>query len=141
MIKDNLHILLVEDHPFQLRATQYLLESFGFTRLTTTNCAQGALQYLLGAEQPFDILLCDQCLPDVSGIDLVKFASRHGMIKQAILLSSLTLTELDGLECVANTHELPLLGCLTKPLKQTEFIQMLTSTPKLSSHNSTHEKQ
>jgi len=30
MIKDNLRILLVEDHPFQLRATQYLLESYGF---------------------------------------------------------------------------------------------------------------
>ncbi|HEF4761631.1 TPA: response regulator [Pseudomonas putida] len=128
MIKDNLRILLVEDHPFQLKATQYLLESYGFTCLTTTDCAQGALQHLLGAEKPFDILLCDQCLPDLSGIDLVKFASRHGMIKQAILLSSLTLTELDRIESLANTHELPLLGCLTKPLRQTEFIQMLIST-------------
>ena len=29
MFKDDLRILLVEDHPFQLRATQYLLESYG----------------------------------------------------------------------------------------------------------------
>lgn len=129
MIKDNLRILLVEDHPFQLRATQYLLESYGFTRLTTTNCAQGALHQMLGAEQPFDILLCDQCLPDISGIDLVRFASRRGMIKQAILLSSLTQAELDGLENMANIHDLPLLGYLVKPLKQTEFIQLLTSAP------------
>jgi CheY-like chemotaxis protein len=129
MIKDNLRILLVEDHPFQLRATQYLLESYGFTQLTTTDCAKAALQQLLGAEQPFDILLCDQCLPDISGIDLVKFASHQGMIKQAILLSSLTRAELDGLENMANIHDLPLLGYLVKPLKQAEFIKLLTSKP------------
>ncbi|WP_433736368.1 response regulator [Pseudomonas putida] len=141
MIKDNLRILLVEDHPFQLRATQCLLESYGFTHLTTTDCAQGALQKMLGSEQPFDILLCDQCLPDISGVDLVRFASRHGMIKKAILLSSLTLTELEELESVANTHQLPLLGCLTKPLNKIELMKLLTSTPKTNSHKTLFEKQ
>lgn len=129
MIKDNLRILLVEDHPFQLQATQCLLQSYGFTRLTTTASAQDALQHMLGAEQPFDILLCDQCLPDLCGIDLVKFASRRGLIKQAILLSSLTSAELDRLESMATLHDLPLLGCLVKPLKQAELIQLLTSIP------------
>lgn len=141
MIKDNLRILLVEDHPFQLRATQYLLESYGFNHLTTTDCAQGALQKMLGSKQPFDILLCDQCLPDISGVDLVRFASRHGMIKKAILLSSLTFTELEELESVANTHQLPLLGCLTKPLNKIEFMKLLTSTPKTNSHKTLFEKQ
>jgi CheY-like chemotaxis protein len=126
MIKDSLRILLVEDHPFQLRATQCLLESYGFTQLTTTNCAQGALQQMRTAVQPFDILLCDQCLPDLCGLDLVKFASHQGMIKQAIILSSLTPAELDKLEKMANTHELPLLGCLIKPLKQSELKKLLT---------------
>jgi CheY-like chemotaxis protein len=130
MIKGNLRILLVEDHPFQLRATQYLLESFGFTQLITTDCAQGALREMLRAEQPFDLLLCDQCLPDMDGIDLVELASQCGMIKKAILLSSLTPEELDGIESSASSHKLPLLGHLIKPLKQAEFIQLLTSTPR-----------
>lgn len=127
MIKDNLRILLVEDHPFQLKATQYLLESYGFTRLTITDCAKNALQQMLNAEQPFDILLCDQCLPDICGIDLVKFASRHGMIKQAILLSSLTFAELEELENMASIHKLPLLGYLVKPPNQAELMKLLTS--------------
>ncbi|QVW21745.1 response regulator [Pseudomonas hormoni] len=125
--EDDLRILLVEDHPFQLRATQYLLESYGFTQLTTSDSAQGALQQMLAAVQPFDILLCDQCLPDLPGLDLVKFASHRGMIKQAILLSSLTCTELERLEKTANAHGLPLLGYLTKPLKQFEFRKLLSS--------------
>lgn len=125
--KDDLRILLVEDHPFQLMATQYLLESYGFTQLTTCDSAQGALQQMLTAGQPFDILLCDQCLPDLPGLDLVELASHQGMIRQAILLSSLTCTELDGLEKTANAHGLPLLGYLIKPLKQSEFRKLLNS--------------
>lgn len=128
MFKDDLRILLVEDHPFQLRATQYLLESYGFTQLTTTDSADGALKQMLKAVQPFDILLCDQCLPDLSGLDLVEFASHRGMIRQAILLSSLTSAELDELEKKANEHGLPLLGYLIKPLKQSEFRNLLTLT-------------
>ncbi len=126
MFKDDLRILLVEDHPFQLRATQYLLESYGFTQLTATDSADGALQQMLKAVQPFDILLCDQCLPDLCGLDLVEFASHRGMIRQAILLSSLTSAELDELEKKANKHGLPLLGYLIKPLKQSEFRNLLT---------------
>jgi CheY-like chemotaxis protein len=129
MIKDNLRILLVEDHPFQRMATQCLLESYGFTQLIATDSAEGALQQMLKAEHPFDILLCDQCLPDLCGLDLVKFASQQGMIKQAILLSSLTPSELDGLENMAHTHGLPLLGYLIKPLKQSEFRNLLTLIP------------
>ncbi|WP_223415843.1 MULTISPECIES: response regulator [unclassified Pseudomonas] len=126
MFKDDLRILLVEDHPFQLRATQYLLESYGFTQLTTTDSAKGALQQMFRAVQPFDLLLCDQCLPDLPGLDLVQFASQRGMIRQAILLSSLSCTELDELEKTANEHEIPLLGYLIKPLKQSEFRNLLT---------------
>lgn len=124
--EDNLRILLVEDHPFQLRATQYLLESYGFTQVTTSHSAQDALQQMLAAVQPFDILLCDQCLPDLPGLDLVKFASHRGMIRKAILLSSLTCTELEGLEKTANANGLPLLGYLIKPLKQFEFRKLLS---------------
>ncbi|MFL1526108.1 response regulator [Pseudomonas sp. O230] len=129
MFKDDLRILLVEDHPFQLRATQFLLESYGFTQLTTTDSAKGALQLMLKATQPFDILLCDQCLPDLLGLDLVQFASHRGMIRQAILLSSLSCTELDELEKTANEQRLPLLGYLIKPLKQSEFRNLLTLAP------------
>jgi CheY-like chemotaxis protein len=129
MIDDSLRIMLVEDHPFQLKATQCLLESYGFIHLTTSDCATGALQHMLRAGQPFDILLCDQCLPEVSGIDLIKIASHRGMIKQAILLSSLTSTELRELEMMALLNGLPLLGCLIKPLKQCELSRLLKLIP------------
>ncbi|MET0849411.1 MAG: response regulator [Pseudomonas sp.] len=126
MSENDWRILLVEDHPFQLRATQYLLESYGFTQLTATDSAEAALQQMFKASQPFDILLCDQCLPDLPGLDLIEFASQRGMIRKAVLLSSLTTVELDGLEKMAGEHGLPLLGYLIKPLKQSDFRNLLT---------------
>ena len=128
-MQSDLRILVVEDHPFQLIATQCLLESYGFTRLTTTDSAQGAMQQMLGADQPFDILLCDQCLPDLTGLELVRFASQRGLIRQAIILSSLTTSELDELVKTANEYGLPLLGYLIKPLKQSEFRDLLSLAP------------
>ena len=127
MVEDDLRILLVEDHPFQLIATQCLLESYGFTRLTTTDSAKSAMQQMLVADRPFDILLCDQCLPDLTGFDLVRFASQRGLIRQAIILSSLTMSELDELVKMATEHGLPLLGYLIKPLKQSELLNLLNS--------------
>ncbi len=39
-----LRILLVEDHPFQLLATQCLLKSFGFEHLTLAENAEQAIR-------------------------------------------------------------------------------------------------
>jgi hypothetical protein len=49
-----------------------------------------------------------------------------GMIRQAIVLSSLTSIELDALERIAVEHGLPLLGYLIKPLKQSDLRNLLT---------------
>ncbi|ALI03104.1 response regulator [Pseudomonas sp. FW306-02-F02-AA] len=126
MFNYDLRIMLVEDHPFQLKATQYLLESYGFTQVTAVDNAENALQTLRHVQPPFEILLCDQCLPDLCGLDLIGIASHQGLIRQAIILSSLDSTELDTLKKNAHEQRLPLLGYLAKPLKQSEFINLLT---------------
>ncbi|MBU6957319.1 response regulator [Pseudomonas sp. CVAP len=126
MFNYDLRIMLVEDHPFQLKATQYLLESYGFTQVTAVDNAENALQTLRHVPPPYEILLCDQCLPDLCGLDLIGIASHQGLIRQAIILSSLDSTELDTLKKNAHEQRLPLLGYLAKPLKQSEFINLLT---------------
>lgn len=126
MFSYNFRIMLVEDHPFQLKATQYLLESYGFTHITTSNSANAALQAMNRVHNPFEILLCDQCLPDLSGLDLIAIANHQGLIQQAIILSSLDTIELDRLKKQAREQHLPLLGLLPKPLKQSEFTYLLT---------------
>lgn len=116
MSKNNLRILLVEDHPFQLIATQILLNNQDYYLLTPVLTAAEALVAMETAEEPFDLLLCDQCLPDLLGLDLIDLASQHGLISRAVVLSGLSQEQLDELERSAIERQLPLLGCLSKPL-------------------------
>jgi YesN/AraC family two-component response regulator len=120
-----LRILLVEDHPFQLLATQCLLKSFGFEQLTPAENAEQALHVMAGALTPFDLLLCDQCLPDLPGLELIEIASRRRFTNAAILLSGLPTVELANLTTQALNRNLPVLGYLSKPLNKEELVHLV----------------
>lgn len=125
MLKHRLRLLLVEDHPFQLLATQCLLNSFGFDQLSLAENAEQAIRLMTQAEEPFDIMLCDQCLPDLPGLELVEIASRRGFIVGAILLSGLPTLELENLNNQALRRNLPLIGYLPKPLNRDELMTLI----------------
>lgn len=125
MFRHDLRILLVEDHPFQLIATQCLLNSYGFHQLTSAYNAESALRLMQQAKMPFEILLCDQCLPDLQGLELIDLANSQGFIQRAIILSSLTPHELDKLKNQASERGLLLLGYLTKPINHRELKTLL----------------
>lgn len=125
MFRHDLRILLVEDHPFQLIATQCLLNRYGFHQLTPAYDAENALRLMQQAKMPFEILLCDQCLPDLQGLELIDLANRQGLVQKAIILSSLTPYELDKLKIQASERGLPLLGYLTKPINHWELKTLL----------------
>ena len=129
MSKNNLRILLVEDHPFQLIATQILLNNQGYYLLTPALTAAEAMVAMEKAKDPFDVLLCDQCLPDLPGLELIALASQYGLIDQAVMLSGLSQEHLDELERTAIQRHLPLLGCLSKPLHVQAFIDLLAIPP------------
>ena len=127
MFRHNLRILLVEDHPFQLIATQILLNNLGYFLLTPALTAVEALAAMERSPQPYDLLLCDQCLPDQMGFDLIEQAVQRGYIQQAIVLSGLPDTHLHDLELKAQQRELPLLGCLSKPLHGPDLARLLSA--------------
>ncbi|KTC44999.1 response regulator [Pseudomonas fluorescens ABAC62] len=125
MPKYPLRILLVEDHPFQLLAAQYLLKSFGFEHLSPAENAEHAIRLMKQAEAPFDIILCDQCLPDLPGLELIEIAHRLGVVRFAILLSGLPEAELSTLQDQALKRGLPILGYLPKPLNKAGLVGLI----------------
>lgn len=129
MFKHNLRILLVEDHPFQLIATQILLNNHGYFLLTPALTAVEAIAAMERSPEPYDLLLCDQCLPDLMGFDLIDHACRRGFVRQAIVLSGLGSGQLRTLEHLARERGLPLLGCLSKPLHGPDLSRLLATQP------------
>lgn len=120
-----LRILLVEDHPFQLLATQCLLRNYGYHQLVPAENAAQAMRLMTQSEIPFDILLCDQCLPDLPGLELIEIAHRRGFMRAAILLSGLPINELENLKEQALQRNFPLLGYLLKPLNRDELVDLI----------------
>ncbi|KFE51354.1 response regulator [Pseudomonas syringae] len=129
MSKHKLRILLVEDHPFQLIAIQILLNNQGYFLLTPALTAAEALAAMERTTQPYDLLLCDQCLPDGDGLDLIERALTQGQVRRAIVLSGLDRDRLEEIEQMAAQRGLPLLGCLSKPLSGPDLSRLLAATP------------
>ncbi len=126
MLKHNLRILLVEDHPFQLIALQVLLNNHGLYLLTPALDARDALAALDRSTEPYDLMLCDQRLPDMDGIELIDLANQRGLIHQAVLLSGLEPSQMTDIQCRALSRGLPLLGCLNKPLNMLELLRLIS---------------
>lgn len=129
MSRHTLRILLVEDHPFQLIALQILLNNHGFYRVTPALTASEALAAMERSDTPYDLLLCDQRLPDMSGLELIDVASRRCLVRQAVLLSGLESSQLLDIEDQAIKNGIPLLGCLIKPLNTLELFQLISTVP------------
>ncbi|MBN6714555.1 response regulator [Pseudomonas capsici] len=129
MFKNDLRILLVEDHPFQLIATQILLNNQGYFLLTPALNALEAMAAMERSTEPYDLLLCDQCLPEQMGFELIDKAYKQGFIRQAIVLSGLDPAHLHELEQQALERGIPLLGCLSKPLHGPDLSRLLDRLP------------
>ncbi|TFE25809.1 response regulator transcription factor [Cohnella luojiensis] len=63
-------ILLVDDHPSVMEGTKVLLEQEGDMKVFFAQTAAKALE--MTDNQPFDVMLIDLHMPDISGIDLAK---------------------------------------------------------------------
>lgn len=79
--------------------------------------------------EPYDLILCDQGLPDLEGFDLVEQAWQRGLIRHAVLLSGLPAQQLLDLEQRAIQRGLPMLGCLSKPLDGPDLVNLLNDAP------------
>jgi response regulator of citrate/malate metabolism len=118
-------VLLVEDHPFQLMGLAMQLNRQGFFRLgSALNCAEAMI--MINEGRTFDLLLCDQHLPDGLGLDLIESIYRTGAIRYAILLSGIEdQPQLDQMLRNAQQQDLPILACLSKPLASDQFFHAL----------------
>jgi CheY-like chemotaxis protein len=120
-----LRILLVEDHPFQLIGLEMQLNRLGLYQLTPALDSAEVL-ILIEEGRRFDLLLCDQHLPDGYGIDLIERAHALGGIRFAMLISGIDDTPLrQQLLQDAQARGIPLLAYLEKPLSAALFQQAL----------------
>ena len=80
------HILLVDDEEPLLRAIGSMLDMLGY-RTTAVTDAQEALNLISASGQDFDLIISDQTMPGLSGIDLVREVQARKTDMPAILIT------------------------------------------------------
>jgi len=63
------HILVVDDEPFLVRVTQRQLENHGYT-VTGISSSKDALEMIEANPWQFDLLITDQTMPRLTGMEL-----------------------------------------------------------------------
>jgi len=116
-------LLVVDDNATNRRVLDLMLRAWGFQPVLTSSGPEAlkALQTATAAQDPFDLVLLDACMPEMDGVEverLIRSDACYGQPK-VLLLSSMEVrhsVEEDQDACVA--------AFLTKPIKR--FVLMET---------------
>ncbi len=84
------HILVVDDELSMRELLEFIMLKEGY-RVSCAENGQEALQLL--KEEPFDLLLCDIKLGDLSGIEVLKAAKKKNSATVVIMVSAFATTE------------------------------------------------
>nr|WP_315467510.1 EAL domain-containing protein [uncultured Undibacterium sp.] len=122
-LKDNLHVLVLEDEAIDMEVACGALRKLGVARIS--NCTEGnqALAVLRTYEP--DILICDLNLPGMDGISFLRLAAENSYKGGVILLSAVDRSVMRASENLAKAYGLNLLDSLRKPLAEEELLQAL----------------
>lgn len=107
-------VLVIDDDEFVRGVLSRQLAVLG-ARVTAAHDGDSARQALREQDR-FDIVLCDLKMPGVDGIELLRdFALAHGGAA-LVLMSSCDARTLAAVEQLARARDVPLLGCVAKPI-------------------------
>lgn len=122
-LKENLHVLVLENEIGDMEATCSVLRKLGVSRVS--NCTEGnqALAVLRTYEP--DVLICDLTLPGMDGISFLRIAAENSFKGSVIILSAVDKSVMKAAENLVKAYGLNLIGSLRKPLIENELLDSL----------------
>ena len=118
-------VLVVDDEPFILETTAFMLDRLGFKNVFTAENALQALGFIDTADPPVGLVLSDLNMPDVDGVELLRQFDERGFEGDIVLFSGEDSRTLNMAESLAIARNLSVLGAVSKPLKLDELSVLL----------------
>jgi len=125
------HVLLVDDDPILVSViSTYLSEGRAKSVHMASNGSE-ALSILYELSDAIDLILCDLNMPEVDGFQFLRRISASGFAGSVAIISGEDASVLRLAESLADTHQLNLIGALSKPICYPELDEILTESRKL----------
>jgi two-component system chemotaxis response regulator CheY len=111
---EDLHVLAVEDEAFSQKFVQRVLAAIGIHRVTIAGNGVEALEILVGADPPVDLVISDIEMPEMNGFELAR-KIRWGAVPRYKDVPFLMLTGRDTEENVQKGRAYRIQGFIVKP--------------------------
>ncbi|QOJ23612.1 MAG: EAL domain-containing protein [Gammaproteobacteria bacterium] len=121
-------ILILDDDTFMLKLLSRMLAKLGYTAVTTCDNGSDALQKIDHTDTCPDLILLDLNMPDMDGIEFVRYLVDRQYHGQLILVSGEDERMLKTAEKLVHAHKIPMPGYVHKPVdpnKLSEILQRL----------------
>ncbi|EPF1538907.1 TPA: EAL domain-containing response regulator [Vibrio vulnificus] len=122
-MRNDLKILVVDDHPIHLTLMKQQLAKIPNTRVATKQTVAGALSTL--SDDHYDFVFCDLDMPHSDGIDLLISLNEQKYAGNVALISALDRPIISAVSAMCENFSFQVLGKISKPYSNNDIQQLL----------------
>ncbi len=131
---DNIHAMIVDDHPLQLMLLEQALSKRNIITHTFDNVDEAFASL---NQQNYDFIFCDLQMPDKDGIDMMLMLNESGYQGKVVLVSGMGLDVISTVHTMCLNFSFQSVDKLVKPYKQNQIDDLLQIPQKSAEHNYT----
>ena len=124
-IASKIKVLILDDDTFMLKLLTRMLAKQGYTTVSACDNGRDALKRIDHADTCPDLILLDLNMPDMDGIEFVRFLVDRNYHGNLVLVSGEDERMLKTAERLVHAHKIPMLGYLHKPVKPEKLSELL----------------
>ncbi|WP_347368632.1 EAL domain-containing response regulator [Vibrio vulnificus] len=122
-MRNDLKILVVDDHPIHLTLMKQQLAKIPNTRVATEQTVASALSTL--SDDHYDFVFCDLDMPHSDGIDLLISLNEQKYTGNVALISALDRPIISAVSAMCENFSFQVLGKIRKPYSNNDIQQLL----------------
>ncbi|MBA3757102.1 MAG: EAL domain-containing protein [Nitrosomonas sp.] len=128
-------ILILDDDTFMLKLLTQMLAKQGYTSVSSCDNGRDALKMIDDVNTCPDLILLDLNMPDMDGIEFVRYLVDRQYHGNLILVSGEDERMLKTAEKLVHAHKIPMLGYLHKPVSPDKLSEIMSQRGANSSEN------